>query len=88
MKRLPLIVALGAGAFLGYRLRGEREARPNGHAGLRRRMMKRMLAAMPDDAPPKLVTSILPRLQEQNEQILALLEEQNRLLRRLAAKPK
>lgn len=88
MKRLPLIIALGAGAYLGYRLRSEREAQPNGHAGLRRRMMKRMLEAMPEDAPPKLVMSILPRLQEQNEQILALLEEQNELLRRQAAKRK
>lgn len=88
MKRLPLIIALGAGAFLGYRLRSECDARPNGHAGLRRRMMKRMLEAMPEDAPPKLVISILPRLQEQNGQILTLLEEQNELLRRLAAKRK
>ncbi len=53
---------------------------------MRHRMMKRMMAAMPEDSPPKLIMSILPRLKEQNEQILALLEEQSDLLRRLAEK--
>jgi hypothetical protein len=42
--------------------------------------------AMPDDSPPKLVMSILPRLQEQNDRILLMLEEQNDLLRRKSPK--
>jgi hypothetical protein len=37
---------------------------------------------MPPDSPPKLVMSILPRLREQNDEIVALLREQNELLRR------
>jgi hypothetical protein len=41
-----------------------------------------MLEGMPPDSPPKLVMSILPRLQQQNEEILSLLREQNELLRR------
>ena len=41
--------------------------------------------SMPDDSPPKLIMSVLPRLQAQNERILALLEEQNELLRQLNA---
>lgn len=50
----------------------------------RRRMLKRMermMASLPEGAPPRLVMSVLPRLREQNDQILALLREQNELLR-------
>ncbi|WP_158266848.1 hypothetical protein [Alsobacter soli] len=43
--------------------------------------MERMLASLPDNAPPKLVMSVLPKLQAQNETIIALLREQNELLR-------
>jgi hypothetical protein len=45
-------------------------------------MMERMMERMPPDSPPKLVMSILPRLREQNDEIVALLREQNELLRR------
>ena len=38
-------------------------------------------ASLPANAPPKLVMSILPKLQAQHEQIIALLQEQNALLR-------
>ncbi len=50
--------------------------------------MGRMLEKMPEDSPPRLVLSTLPRLAEQNEQILALLREQNALMRELGAKGK
>jgi hypothetical protein len=43
--------------------------------------MEQMMASLPANAPPKLVMSILPKLQAQNEQIIALLLEQNELLR-------
>ncbi len=43
--------------------------------------MENMMAALPESAPPKLVMSTLPKLQVQNEQIIALLREQNELLR-------
>jgi hypothetical protein len=42
--------------------------------------MGRMMASLPENAPPKLVMSILPKLQAQNEQIIAMLREQNELL--------
>jgi hypothetical protein len=45
-------------------------------------MMERMMERMPPDSPPKLVMSILPRLREQNDEIVTLLREQNELLRR------
>lgn len=48
--------------------------------------MKRMMGMMPEDSPPRLVMSILPRLREQNDQILNLLKEQSDLLRQVSAK--
>lgn len=47
----------------------------------RGRIMERMMERLPPDSPPKLVMSILPRLREQNDDIIALLREQNELLR-------
>jgi hypothetical protein len=90
MSRIPQIIALaGVAAFVGHEIStrtGSSETRPreSRFAAMRNRMMKRMLASMPDDSPPKLIMSVLPRLQAQNERILALLEEQNELLRGLS----
>lgn len=58
-------------------------------AAMRRRMlrrMERMMASLPEDAPPKLVMSVLPRLRDQNDQIIAMLQEQNELLRAQATR--
>jgi hypothetical protein len=91
MSRIPQIIALaGIAAFVAHDIStrtGPRETRPriSGFAAMRNRMMRRMMASMPEDSPPKLIMSVLPSLQAQNERILALLEEQNELLRRLAA---
>ena len=43
--------------------------------------MEQMMVNLPENAPPKLVMSILPKLQAQNDQIIAMLREQNELLR-------
>lgn len=43
--------------------------------------MERVMDELPEDSPPKLVASTLPRLQEQHEEVLTLLREQNELLR-------
>lgn len=43
--------------------------------------MGRMMASLPEGAPPKLIASILPKLRQQNEEIIAMLREQNELLR-------
>ena len=43
--------------------------------------MQQMMATLPEDAPPKLVASILPKLLAQNDRIIAMLQEQNDLLR-------
>jgi hypothetical protein len=86
MKRLPVIVAIaGVAGFVGHKLSTQIAPRATGFTAMRNRMMKRMMASMPEDSPPKLVMSVLPRLEAQNDEILALLKEQNDLLRRLSA---
>lgn len=45
------------------------------------RRMEHLMASLPDNSPPKLVMSMLPRMHAQNEQILEMLREQNALLR-------
>ncbi|UCF20427.1 MAG: hypothetical protein JSU87_03195 [Gemmatimonadota bacterium] len=48
--------------------------------------MGSMMEKMPENSPPRLVMSTLPRLADQNDQILELLREQNDLMRELSAK--
>ena len=85
MRRL---LALGAGV-VGGAIAALRflpsEGRPAGRGPgttLKQRMMARMMEGLPADSPPRLVMDILPRLREQNDEIIALLREQNELLRR------
>ncbi len=69
---------LAVGAVIGGIFAARRLLRSNGGG----RIVERMMERMPPDSPPKLVMSILPRLREQNDEIVALLREQNELLRR------
>lgn len=86
MRRLSLIIAIvGVAAFLDRKSSTRTGPGDSGLTAMRNRLMKRMLASMPEDSPPRLIISVLPRLQAQNEKILALLKEQNDLLRRLSA---
>ena len=53
-------------------------------AAINRRMlrhMEQMMASLPESSPPKLVMSILPRLRDQNDRIISMLQEQTALLR-------
>jgi hypothetical protein len=80
------LVALGVAALGGVVAFKclSRKSRQRLAAAMKHRMaehMERMMARLPDNAPPKLVVSILPRLQAQNDRIIALLREQNELLR-------
>jgi hypothetical protein len=43
--------------------------------------MEHMMADLPEGSPPKLVMSVLPKLQAQSDQIVAMLREQNELLK-------
>jgi hypothetical protein len=43
--------------------------------------MEHMMAALPEGSPLRLVLSVLPKLQTQDDQIIAMLREQNDLPR-------
>ncbi len=46
-----------------------------------RERMKQKMAGLPQDSPPELVMSILPKLQAQNDRVIAMLQGQSRLIR-------
>lgn len=85
MRRLLVLGAVLTGVVMAARRlvpseQGGADRRPV--PTVRQRLVARMLEGMPPDSPPRLVMSILPRLQQQNDEIIALLREQNELLRR------
>jgi hypothetical protein len=43
--------------------------------------IEHVMASLPENSPPKMIVSVLPRLRDQNEQIIAMLRDQNELLR-------
>ena len=45
-------------------------------------MMEQCMDAMPEDSPPKVMTSGIRRMQEQNDELVALFREQNELMRK------
>jgi hypothetical protein len=61
---------------------GERTPDLPARASRKQGIIARMIEGLPPESPPKLVMTILPRLREQNDDIIALLREQNELLRR------
>ena len=83
MNRSLALGLAGAAGLLGLGLLSKTR-REQMRSSMRGRMQRRMHAFMdrlPDDSPPKLVASVLPRLREQNDEMLQLLREQNALLR-------
>ena len=87
MTRLAALGAAVAGGVIAYRCIPIASRHRMGRAAgdwMSKRMidhMGRVMASLPEGAPPKLISSILPKLQAQNEQIIAMLREQNELLR-------
>ena len=84
IKGLFAFGAVALGAVIAYRYQTRESGSRLGDVVRRRVMnrMERMMASLPEGAPPKLVMTVLPRLQDQNEQIIAMLREQNELLRK------
>ena len=80
MKKLLVLVAIMLGGAYAVRslLADERRERL---ARLPATLMERCMEMMPEDSPPMVMMSSLRRLQEQNEELLALQREQNELLR-------
>ena len=83
MNKLIAIGLAAIGGVIVFRLLPP-ETRSRLTAPVKRRItehMQQMMATLPEDAPPKLVASILPKLQAQNDRIIAMLQEQNDFLR-------
>ena len=73
-----------AGGIIAVRILPHTRSRLSAAVGLwMAKRMREMMMNLPDNAPPKLVISILPKLHAQNDQIIAMLREQNELLRQL-----
>jgi hypothetical protein len=91
VKRLLFVSGIVVGGAVASRLLPEKQREPLNRvaAKMKERLhshMGRMMEEMPEDSPPRLVMSTLPRLAEQNDQILELLRDQNALIRELGAK--
>jgi len=83
MNKLTAVGAASVGGLIVYRCLPQ-ETRDRLSAAVAQWMakhMEKMMANLPEDAPPRLVMSILSKLRAQNDQIIAMLQEQNELLR-------
>jgi hypothetical protein len=83
MKTLSVLGVAAFGSVIAFRYL-PRASRDRLTAPIKDRVTKaceNMMASLPEEAPPKLIMSVLPKLQAQNDQIIALLHEQNELLR-------
>lgn len=83
MNRLTAVGAAAVGGLIVFRCL-PRETRYRVTTTVAHWLAKRtetMMASLPEDAPPRLVMSVLPKLLAQNDQIIAMLKEQNELLR-------
>jgi uncharacterized membrane protein YccC len=79
---------IGGAAAVGVLTRSRPEARRRLATKARERFashMEHMLNRMPEGSPPRLIMTTLPRLAEQNDEILALLHDHDTRLRRLGA---
>lgn len=87
MNRFTALGAAVIGGAIAFRL--SHVPRRLGAAISRRmlRHMKHMMENLPESAPPKLVMSVLPRLRDQNDQIIEMLQAQNALLREHLQRP-
>lgn len=89
MNRFIALGAIAIGGAIAFRFLS-RAPRHRIGAALKRRMlghMQHMMESLPESAPPKLIMTVLPRLREQNDQIIAMLREQNTLLREHLQRP-
>ena len=65
--------------LLPEKLRGRMSSAVKHRVGER---VEKVMMKMPDDAPPKLIMKVMPKLESQNEEIIAMLRQQNELLQR------
>ena len=84
MKKLVFLMAVVLSTAVVVRRRVPSERRTQLRESLTQMpmtMMERCMEMMPEDSPPMVMMAGLRRIQEQNEELLALQREQNELLR-------
>ncbi len=83
MNRQIAAAAMLLGGAIAFALlsRGPRRRLARAVGRQMRERMEHMMASLPENSPPKLVMSVLPRLHSQNDEIIRMLREQNALLR-------
>ncbi len=84
MKKILFLVLLSlAGGFVVRQLLQDERRERLAHlpATVMAKCMEMCMEMLPEDSPPKVFVSSMSRLQEQNEQLLALQQERNDLLR-------
>jgi hypothetical protein len=85
MKKLLFLIAIALGTAAAVR----RLVPPERRAQLRESlaempatMMERCMESMPEDSPPKVMVSSMRRYEEQNDELVGLIREQNKLLKK------
>ena len=85
MKELLFVTAVALGTVVAVRRLVPAERRTQLRESLAQMpatMMERCMESMPEDSPPKVMMSSMRRFEEQNDELLALSREQNKLLRK------
>ena len=85
MKDLLFVTAIALGTVVVVRRLVSAERRTQLRESLAQMpatMMERCMESMPEDSPPKVMMSAMRRFEEQNDELLRLMREQNKLLRK------
>ncbi len=85
MKKLLFLMAvvLGTAVFVRRLVRSERRTElRESLAQMPMTMMERCMEIMPEDSPPKVMMSAMRRFEEQNDELVGLIREQNKLLKK------
>jgi hypothetical protein len=85
MKELLFVAAIALGTAVAVRRLvppGRRTQLRESLVGMPATMMERCMESMPEDSPPKVMISAMRRFEQQNDELLALVREQNKLMRK------
>ncbi len=78
-----IAIVLGAAAAVRRLLPAERRTQLLESLGeMPATMMERCMESMPEDSPPKVMVSTMRRFEEQNDELVGLVREQNKLLKK------
>ncbi len=85
MKKLLFLMAVVLGTVVVVRRLVPSERRTELRESLAQMpmtMMERCMEIMPEDSPPKVMMSAMRRFEEQNDELVGLIREQNKLLKK------